>query len=77
MGKTSYTNVSVPKFSETQMHLDIEKLEAEAKFWKTQAGHLKDALSNIPRAVTEWGYCVIKDEDGQYFRLVLEKDQTP
>ena len=76
---SSHTNVSVPCRAEQELDRQIALLSAERDFWKNQARAAIGELRNIPQALTEWGECEIKDENGQVWHLQLDpkKHQVP
>lgn len=51
----THTNCSLQKPNEVTQWLNVEKLETELKFWRSQAEHLTAELENIPRALREYG----------------------
>ena len=52
----SHTNVQIPKTMELERSSRQQVLEAELKFWRSQAEYLHRELENIPQAVEKYGY---------------------
>ncbi len=74
---SAYTNVSIPNRIELDLDRNIATLTAERDFWRYQALQTISALGNVPRALSEYGACEIKDQDGDVWHLRLDPDKHP
>ena len=59
-----HTNLKLNEVPSDFMHEHCSKIEAELSYWRKLANGYYDELTNIPKAIKQYGYINIYDHNG-------------